>query len=112
MTMCHLDYQDMTPKDFPSWDEWCRAVGASERYCMSLKSYEQITEFIGKCEPTDLPSAHPWWAEAAKDRIRKDINRHRSHMNGDPSQWKYFYNATTKASDIQRKIDELQSLIQ
>jgi len=42
----------------PTVENWCKMVNGSVKYCNELTD---VFEFIGHCEPIDLPSEHPYW---------------------------------------------------
>lgn len=111
MTMAHMGYRIMTPKDFDSWDDWVKAVNDNDRYCASLPC-DRAYEWRGKCNYWEVPSSHPYWARVVLlDKIKRE-KRHIENLRiceENPEMIKMLYNLTTTLKDIRAKVAAIPS---
>ena len=103
MVMCHMGYRTMSKDDFPTFDDWIRAVNDNQRYCAALPKH-RMAEYRFKCLPSSLPSFHPYWKRKVHlDKMRRG-QRHIENLKAcrrDPSLIKVLYNLSTTLADIE-----------
>tara|TARA_R110002051_G_C8370930_1_gene443517 strand:+ start:107 stop:472 length:366 start_codon:yes stop_codon:yes gene_type:complete len=99
------DNKNDWPLQPPTADNWCKMVNDSEKHC---KSIDYIFEFDGLCEPTSLPSYHPYWKlEFFKNNLklientRQSINATNEYIKTDQS---YKMNAIISAGKEKRNL--------
>jgi len=106
--ICLKTFKIKTHSDFNGWDEWVIFVNNNINYA---KTKSNVKDFKGKCEPTDLPSFHPYWCFMAKLRKRKYLFQIKTWYKEcliDRSKIKYYFNSSTDIFDIKFKIDKLK----
>jgi hypothetical protein len=109
---CHMNYEE-DPRGSPvphgncPWDEHINRVNQEYQYC---KKIEDPFEFIGKCEPTDLPSYHPYWKHAYEqsvENLKKEMQNRLDECIKTGLNLKYFFGGDATKESVQNKINTL-----
>ena len=99
----------MSKDDFPTWDDWVRAVNDNQRYCAALPKH-RMAEYRFKCRASSLPSFHPYWRRQVHLAKMRRGQRHIDNLKAcrrDRSLIKVLYNINTSLAQIEAMANDV-----
>ena len=110
--ICLKTFTVKSKDSFGSWQGWIDFVNQNYIYGTTES---KVWDWKDKCKVSDLPSYHPYWTmivcEEAKKTLEWIEERYKECLK-DYGKIKYYFNNSTKITDIENKIRSYKNKIE